>query len=935
MDEKSAPARGPAPRTLPFLVAVPALVLYLATVCRWLNPLNIETVGQTAGWLWQLPYQNPLLFLVCLPLRVLPDSLYPLGCNLLAAVMGAATLWLLARSVMLLPYDRTREGRIRGHADDTQLHIPLAWVPPVFAAALAGFQLSFWEHATAQTGEMLDLLVFAYCIRCLLEYRVEVQENWLWRMALVYGLGVTNNWAMIGFFPLFLTALIWIRGFSFFNFGFLLRLAGFGFAGLLLYAFMPAWVSVTNRVDASFTQSLYSVLISQKTVLIGMPRGRALMLGLVCILPFIAMGIRWAGTRGSSIERVIASGAVYLMKLSWLVLCVVIAFDLPFSPRVLVQNEIGLPMLSYYYLAALVAGYFVGLFMLVLGTQPDRMHGPASPMPAVISKVLYFVILGGALAAPCVLAARSFPKVRDTGLLSDLAIELTRPLPNQPSILVADNMAYLWLAEAQRRRTPNAPEHLLIHTGDARREDYQKYLERRYAGSWPDVTKFTKADSAVLGEFLNLLVAYGKQGRAYYLHHSFGRFFELIQIRPRGLINEIRDYAPEEILQAPLTPEEIQRNRELWNQAITALTPHVGGSKMPAIARIISRAANHAGVEFQRAGQLDDARKSFEFAVAVHEKNVVAQANRAGNEALRAGKPTGVEPSKALADYSLPKALSAAINAYGPVDTPAELRTFGRSCADSPDELFRQAIQAFDRMRGIAPGDFSATALLASAYIAAGYPDKALVFVQELRQRHAQKPLPPAEFGEMVGIEANARLQKGDNDGALKLVQDARSAQPDNPAVLDTLSKLLIARGTYDEAARVAGEWVRLKPEDTVAQLRRTTVLMLQQQWQPAVDGLTAVIKRDPNNRVALMNRAISLLQLKRYDDARRDFNRIAEEFPNLPQVHFGLGEIAAQKKDIAGAIEHFERYRKVAKPNTPEYSNVVQRISTLKAGKR
>ena len=92
-------------------------------------------------------------------------------------------------------------------------------------------------------------------------------------------------------------------------------------------------------------------------------------------------------------------------------------------------------------------------------------------MPSVFSKALYFVILGGALAAPCVLAMRSFPKVRDTGLLSDLATELTRPLPNQPSILVSDNMAYLWLAEAQRRRTPNAPDHLLIHTGDARREE--------------------------------------------------------------------------------------------------------------------------------------------------------------------------------------------------------------------------------------------------------------------------------------------------------------------------------------------------------------------------------------------------------------------------------------------------------------------------------
>ena len=60
----------------------------------------------------------------------------------------------------------------------------------------------------------LDLLLFAYIIRNLLEFRLDANDGWLLRAAFVYGLGITNNWAMIGFFPLFLAALIWIRGLS-------------------------------------------------------------------------------------------------------------------------------------------------------------------------------------------------------------------------------------------------------------------------------------------------------------------------------------------------------------------------------------------------------------------------------------------------------------------------------------------------------------------------------------------------------------------------------------------------------------------------------------------------------------------------------------------------------------------------------------------------
>jgi hypothetical protein len=50
---------------------------------------------------------------------------------------------------------------------------------------------------------------------------------------------MANNWALIGFFPCFLLALIWIKRLGFFNWRFVLRMTGWGALGLLLYGLIP------------------------------------------------------------------------------------------------------------------------------------------------------------------------------------------------------------------------------------------------------------------------------------------------------------------------------------------------------------------------------------------------------------------------------------------------------------------------------------------------------------------------------------------------------------------------------------------------------------------------------------------------------------------------------------------------------------------------
>ncbi len=196
-------------------------------------------MAKISGWTWQPEVFNPVTFLVTYPLRWLPAAAIPLALNLFSAVCAALTLGLLARSVAMLPQDRTDAQRKRETSDFSFLTTGSAWLPPVLAVLVCGLQLTFWERATNWTGEMFDLLLFAFVIWSLLEYRLDEREWRLYVAAFVFGAGMADDWGMVGFFPLFLMAIVWLRGLDFFNLRFLGRMLLCGLAGLLFYLLLP------------------------------------------------------------------------------------------------------------------------------------------------------------------------------------------------------------------------------------------------------------------------------------------------------------------------------------------------------------------------------------------------------------------------------------------------------------------------------------------------------------------------------------------------------------------------------------------------------------------------------------------------------------------------------------------------------------------------
>ena len=286
----------------PWLVAVLALGLYGCTLNHWVTFSSVPFASQIAGWDWHpgpLPWrpnaQYPLFFILTSPLRLLPVGWRVIGLNVFTATCAALTLAILARCVRLLPHDRTDDQRRRERGDQALLSVRAAFLPAAFAVLLLAAQLTLWNDAVSGIPDVIDLLVFAFLILCLLEYRISPNEWRLYVFSFVYGAGVTNNWALIGFFPCFLLALVWIKRAAFFQWRFALRMAGCGALGLLLYGLIPLLGAAAG--DGSFFEFLLEKWAERYIFLTRIQRYYAVVAAVPTLIPLLFAAVKWPSSR--------------------------------------------------------------------------------------------------------------------------------------------------------------------------------------------------------------------------------------------------------------------------------------------------------------------------------------------------------------------------------------------------------------------------------------------------------------------------------------------------------------------------------------------------------------------------------------------------------------------------------------------------------------
>jgi tetratricopeptide (TPR) repeat protein len=896
------------PDRLPWIIAGVALVLYLATLNRWVRIESVTMVAKMTGWDVAPLVYAPLLYLVCLPVRWLPAGLQPATLNVLTALMAALTLALLARSVALLPFDRTRETRMRASSQpafSALAGFPMGWVPAVLAVTLCGLQASFWEHATAVTGEMLDLLLFAFFVHEILAYRTDPRDGRLLRFALIYGLATAQNFAMIAFFPCFLIAVIRLKSWEFLQLGFIGRMLVAGILGLLLYLLLPLVGVPGGSGTLTFWEHLRAVLGSQREALKSLPPYVILLLSFTSLLPVLLISIRWAPASGETS----AAGESLTVLLLWaiqgllLVACASVFFDPRWSPRAL---GFGMPLLPFYYLAALSVGYFVGYF-LVLAQRPRGRSSSSSPglLSQLGPAVLGLVLLALALSAGALLR-RNYPRLRvmDGRLLGGLADRMVASLPDRgPVYVVGDTAADLMLLEARLRSQRSVPLPVLVHSRSLEFTRYHQSLARRYPQRWPQLPDLDRLPQPIDNTLiLDMLTDLVRSNRACYLNPSFGYFFEGLQAVPRGLAYDLRPLPKTPVEPPRLTLAELEPARRFWDAQFGVLAQIPAPSRdRPVfeqwyVAQFYSRALNHWGVTLQRAGDVAAAEKPFQLAIQINPENAVAHTNLAFNTRLRQNAAPPADLSKTLdlpAGYRTPDAL---LLANGPLDDPQWTMTVGQVFAQGT--LFRQALVEFDRTLALVPG--SATALL-------------------WRQN----------------MEIMSRFRLGDLAGAEQEALALQARYPKDENAVEALTQIYLLSGRPTNALATVERQLQINPDNGRALLNKSGLCIQLGRFAEAIPPLDKLLARQPGHQAALQNRAIAYLQNGQLDPASQDYAALAKAMPDSAPVDYGLGEIAYRRKDAASAILHYEAYLKHGTKGTDEYKEVQQRLDALRRGEK
>jgi len=960
------------PARLPWLVAAGALVIYLVTLNRWVSFSSLRQVAIVSGWTWLPEVHGPLFLLVTYPFRWLPAQLIPLALNLFAAVCAALSLALLARSVALLPHDQTQEQRHGETSRSGSTLIPTAWLPPVLAVLVCGLQLTFWEHATAAASppppvgsgcEMLDLLLFAYVVRCLLEFRFDERESWLLRAAFACGIGMADSWAMVGFLPAFVVVVVRFKGLSFFNLGFLGRMSVCLLAGLTLYLLLPLLNVIASTSTVSFGSSLKANLNAQKSLLSMFShagRQTVVLLSLTSLVPVFFMGIRWSSRSGevNKLGIAVTNFMFRVVHALFLVACIWVALDPPSSPR---NRGLGSPFLTFYYLGALTVGYCSGYFLLVFRLRSGSRRRLATSIP-LVNKLVTGAMWLLLLVTPVALICRNLPQIRATNgpMLKQYSALVAQALPSQNAVVLSDDPRRSLLWQAYAAQSGKDKDTLILDTAALSWPDYHRFLKKKHPNLWqsdPPKSVATLASPLLLAHIISDLA---QTNSVYYLHPSFGYYFELFYPEPHGLVYKLDPYPTNVLIAPPIGKDLIDENAAFWAQAqekalqplLTVVAPPEPGkphglwdlllarahltresnASATTLAGFYSRALDYWGVEEQKSGRLTNATGYFELALQLKPDNLVAQINLECNKKLRAGGETLVQLAKSVEEaFGKYRNFDDNTGANGPFDEPFFCYEEGRIQAGNG--LYRQAAAQFYRVQTLAPTNIEARIWLGKLYVNSQMPDEALKEVEKIHVRPDLREATRIHRTDMLFLEASAHLAKRDVGAAEATVAASLRQYPREENLLATATQVYLNYGVFSNALTMIDQQLTLAPTNVNTLVNKGYVCLQAGAFEQAIAPLTKALSLETTNYSALFNRAIAYLRADKLDAAQQDYEVLQKAFPTAFQISYGLAEIAWQKKDTNAAIRNYEIYLANAPTNTTEAALVNERLKELKPG--
>jgi tetratricopeptide (TPR) repeat protein len=561
--------------------------------------------------------------------------------------------------------------------------------------------------------------------------------------------------------------------------------------------------------------------------------------------------------------------------------------------------------------------------------------------------------------APALLVWETFPHIRagNSPVLQQFSQLTLDGLPDKKAIVLSDDAARLYLLQAECERRGRRNQHILIDTESFVHREYIFHLVERYPELKSVVTTNLDRLSPVLlsDNLVQFMYLVTQNYPVYYLHPSFGYYFEALYLKPRGLVYELKPYSTN-MTQPPLvTDAEIKGNQAFWanlertNGPLQTL-PELATLDEDAAAASVDYAValDYWGTELQKADHPKEAHHHFAEAVRLNPYNFIAAINLEYNERLQKGDYRPIESAGALQKaMSIYRGLVPVLRRNGPADEPGLDLQLGQALALGGN--LRQAAILFQRRLQWLPDDAEAQLAMAKTYADHRQPDKALDLIHKLRVS--------SRIGtwELARCEATAYMAKGDYATAEKLLRNAIQADPNDENRVGTLAEFYRVRGLgywnehkEVEAARaftnaLTNVDLQLKllaspshdapPAFDVAEtlFNKADMEIKLRSYAAAVSTLSQFLRRQPNSCIALLDRGVCEIQLNQFQAATDDFKAMGKLLPEQPYlVEYGLADVAAGEKKQAEEIDHLKRCVRSAPEESSEYRRATNRLARL-----
>lgn len=169
---------------------------------------------------------------------------------------------------------------------------------------------------------------------------------------------------------------------------------------------------------------------------------------------------------------------------------------------------------------------------------------------------------------------------------------------------------------------------------------------------------------------------------------------------------------------------------------------------------------------------------------------------------------------------------------------------------------------------------------------------------------------PVADAGNSEALHAMAKraLERGDAEGALKLLAQALDLAPLEARLWCTRGAAYRRRDAFDEARDAYEQALRLKPDFIQAMSNLGEWCMAKGKIEEALDWYDRALAVSPAFFEGRLNRVAALFEAGRYDEARTAAEALVSDAPERPEAYLNLGNILVHTGKAKQGLKQYHK---------------------------